>query len=166
MRKAFFFIFCVITLPLYSQKSTNLIFRIGADIKKSNIEISYFNGVSERSIADSIIGDVVKIQVPYYTEYLPLKVTYTPEKESTKYYIFFVNDHLSKIFLDERMAWLNCLILMLYSFLTLFLTYYIEIFKREEDQWVKKYLNCCKSIREMLWGRFPEKNLLQLYKRA
>jgi thiol-disulfide isomerase/thioredoxin len=92
-------IFC--SFQTYSQKSIDLTITIDSTIDKKSIEMSFFNGNVDADIKDSFENNVLKLKIPFYTEYLPLKLKYKPETGITSSFLFFLKDQKANVLVKQ-----------------------------------------------------------------
>ena len=90
-----FFFFCLIIGK--SQKSLNLTINISEVSDKSGILIKYFNGLVDINISDSFHNNILLIKEPFFSEFVPIEITYKLKTGGNDQRIFFANDTKSNI---------------------------------------------------------------------
>lgn len=101
MKYFFFIISFVVSNYSYSQKKLDLTIVIDSNIEPKNLKFEYFNGHADRTLTDTFVNNVVCFKMPFYSEFFPLKLSYTPEKGLNVFDIFFVQEGESKIFIHK-----------------------------------------------------------------
>lgn len=91
----------LLSFQTYSQKRIDLIITIDSSIEKKNIEMSFFNGNVDKDIIDTFHNNFLKLKIPFYTEYFPLNIYYTPKIGNSLYYTFFLNNRKATILLQK-----------------------------------------------------------------